>query len=86
MQTPIQLCGIDLLYAEWIAIAAYLALGAWLWFRWARDPEITMHQWKFGDPPRRPRQSFVERVYAHIGGVAVFLTCCIFALQRLGIG
>jgi hypothetical protein len=86
MQIPSNLCGIDLLFCEWVAIAAYLALGAWLWFRWARHEDKPLAPWKWGDAPRRPAQSFVERALAHVGGIAVFLTICVFGLHGLGIG
>ena len=86
MQIPAQLCGIDTIFAEWIAITAYVALGAWLLMRWARHDEKPLPNWRWGDPSRRPGKSFEARVLEHIGGVAVFLSICVFGLRGLGIG
>ena len=83
---PAQLCGVDLLFAEWIAIAAYLAFGAWLFAHWAMRDEIQLPSWRWGDIPRRPGKSFEARVLEHIGGVAVFLSICVFGLRSLGLG
>ena len=82
---PTQLCGIDVLFVEWTAIIAWLAFGAWLFARWACHEEKPAPRWKWGDPPRRV-QSFEARVLEHIGGVAVFLSICIYGLSSLGIG
>jgi hypothetical protein len=86
MQIPTTLCGIDILFAEWIAIAAYVALGAWLVFRGATQDEKPLPNWRWGDPIRRPGKSFEARVIEHIGGVAVFLSICVFGLRGLGLG
>ena len=83
---PAQLCGVDLLFAEWIAIAVYLVFGAWLFARWAMRDEKCVPNWHWGDAPRRPVKSFEARVLEHIGGVAVFLTICVFGLRSLGFG
>ena len=83
---PTQLCGIDILFAEWVAIAAYLALGAWIIFQAARHEEKPLPHWRWGDSPRRPGKSFEVRVLEHIGGVAVFLSICVFGLRSLGLG
>jgi hypothetical protein len=82
---PPQLCGIDLLFVEWVAIAAYLALGAWLFARWAMRDENPIPKWRWGDKPRRPK-SFEAMILEHIGGVAVFLSICVFGLRSLGLG
>ena len=86
MQLPEQLCGVDLLFAEWIAIAAYIALGVYLIARWACYEEKPLPAWKFGDAPRRPGKSFEARVIEHLGGVAVFVSICVFGLHGLGLG
>ena len=83
---PNQLCGVDILFAEWVAIAAYLALGAWLFSRWAMRDERPLPNWHWGDAPRRSGKSFEMRVLEHIGGVAVFLSICVFGLRSLGFG
>jgi len=86
MQLPEQLCGVDLLFVEWIAIAAYLALGIWLFSRWACHEEKALPNWEFGDPPRRPGKSFEARVLEHLGGCAVFISIVLFGLNSLGLG
>ena len=83
---PAQLCGVDLLFAEWIAIAAYLVFGAWLFARWAMRDEIQLPNWRWGNKPRRPGKSFEMRVLEHLGGIAVFLSICVFGLRSLGFG
>jgi len=85
MQIPSQLCGIDVLFVEWIAIAAWIALGIWLFARWACHDEKSLPNWRWGDPVRRPGKSFEARVYEHLGGVAVFLSISVFGLHGLGI-
>ena len=85
MQIPSQLCGIDVLFVEWIAIVAYLALGVWLYARWACSDDKPLPNWKFGDKPRRPGKSFEACVIEHIGGTAVFLAIIVFGLHALGI-
>ena len=86
MQLPTSLCGIDILFAEWVAIAAYLALGIWLIAQWACHEEKPLPNWRWGDPIHRPGKSFEARVIEHIGGVAVFLSICVFGLRGLGLG
>ena len=83
---PTDLCGIDILFAEWIAIAVYVAFGVWLFSRWAMRDESPLPNWRWGDAPRRPMKSFEARVLEHIGGVAVFLSICVFGLRSLGLG
>ena len=83
---PSQFCGIDALFVEWITIAAYLVLGIWLFARWACRDEKPLPNWRWGDPVRRPGKSFEARVIEHIGGVAVFLSICVFGLRGLGFG
>jgi hypothetical protein len=82
---PSTLCGVDLLFVEWIAIIAYIALGAWLVFRAATRDEKPIAPWRWGDAPRRPK-SIEARIMEHIGGVAIFLSVCVFGLHALGIG
>ena len=86
MQLPEQLCGVDLLFAEWIAIAAYIALGVYLIARWACYEEKPLPPWRWGDPIRRPSKSFEARVIEHLGGVAVFISIVVFGLNSLGLG
>ena len=83
---PAQLCGIDMLFVEWIAIAAYLVFGIWLFSRWACREEKPTPPWKYGDPPRRPGKSFEMRVLEHLGGCAVFISIVLFGLNSLGFG
>jgi hypothetical protein len=85
MQLPETLCGVDLLFAEWVAIAAYLALGIWMFARWACRDEKAIPNWRWGDPVRRPGKSFEARVLEHLGGIAVFLSISVFGLHGLGI-
>jgi hypothetical protein len=85
MQIPTTLCGIDILFAEWIAIAAYVALGIWLIARWACHEEKPLPNWRWGDPIRRPGKSFEARVIEHIGGIAVFLSISVMGLHGLGV-
>ena len=83
---PSQFCGVDTLFVELVAIAAYLGLGMWLFSRWAMRDETPIPNWRWGDAPRRTMKSFEARVLEHIGGVAVFLTICVFGLRSLGFG
>jgi len=74
-----------MLFVEWIAIAAWIALGIWLFARWACHDEKSLPAWRWGDPVRRPGKSFEARVIEHIGGIAVFLSISVFGLHGLGI-
>ena len=86
MQIPTDLCGVDILFAEWIAIAAYLAFGVWLWMRWACRDDKPIPNWRWGEAPRRPGKSIETRVLEHAGGIMAFLAIIAFGLQELGIG
>lgn len=85
MQIPQTLCGIDLLFVEWIGIAAYLAFGIWLFSRWATREEKPIPAWRWGDPRRRTGESVEAKIIEHIAGVVVFLSICIFGLYALGL-
>jgi hypothetical protein len=82
---PSQLCGIDILAVELIVIGAWFACGVWLALRAARHEEKPLPSWRWGDKPRRPK-SFESMILEHAGGVAVFLSICVFGLRSLGLG
>ena len=84
MQIP-NLFGYDMLLVVCIAAPTYFLVGLWLFWKWATRDDTPIKTWRWGDPPRRGR-SVEERIFEHLGGVAVFLSICVFGLRGLGFG
>jgi hypothetical protein len=78
--------GIETFWLICLVAAAYFFVGAGLFWHFVAHDEPPIRAWRFGDPPRRPEKSFEARVLEHIGGVAVFLSICVFGLRGLGFG
>ena len=82
---PSEIFGVETYLVEAGIIALYIALGCWLIGQWARHDEPPPRPWKWGDPIRRAKQSFEERLFAHLGGLVTFGAIVTLGTKQAGI-